>query len=344
MSAMPETAGEPLSTRPVYTPQQLHAVYERVNLPSRFRYEPGDFSREVVRHQDGHGFLWALQRHTLASVPFENLELHYSAHHQISIHADALYNKIVGQGTGRGGYCLENNWWLGTVLRSVGFDVMTVGARVNSQIHPLGVGNGRACYGGFSHIVNLVTIRGQTYLVDVGFGAGGPTHPLELVPDRVELNVPPSQSVRLRHDAIPENEHRQNKLWILERRDEDRENAQWQPLYCFDDAICFLPQDFEIMNYFSSTHRQSFFTFKIVCSKALLSESGDEIVGEVVMNDNEVHRNVGGKKETLEKLRTEPQRIEALRKYFGIQLGEAAAAGIRGMVSELRTTAPIYPD
>ena len=111
------------SSRPEYTPQQLHEVYERVKLPSRFRYEPGEFSREVVRHRDGHGFLGALVSHTLAHVPFENLALHYSPHHQISIHPSELFQKIVNQGTGRGGYCVENNVFLSTVLRSIGFEV-----------------------------------------------------------------------------------------------------------------------------------------------------------------------------------------------------------------------------
>ncbi|KAK3616421.1 hypothetical protein LTR56_025966 [Elasticomyces elasticus] len=50
-----------------YTPQQLHAVYDRINLPARYRYETGDFSREVVKHHDGHGFLGALVTHTLVT-------------------------------------------------------------------------------------------------------------------------------------------------------------------------------------------------------------------------------------------------------------------------------------
>jgi len=83
-----------------YTPQQLHAVYDRINLPPRFRYEPGDFSREVVRHHDGHGFLGALVTHMLAHIPFENLSLHYSPTHAVSIHPDALFQKFIRQDMG----------------------------------------------------------------------------------------------------------------------------------------------------------------------------------------------------------------------------------------------------
>ena len=111
-------------------------MYDRINLPSKFRYEPGEFSKEVIRHRDGFNFLGALQMYTLATVPFENLELHYSHHHQISIHPDALFNKIVGQGKGRGGYGMELNVFLGTVLRSLGFEV--VSQELRRQI-PLGL-------------------------------------------------------------------------------------------------------------------------------------------------------------------------------------------------------------
>ena len=113
------------SERASYSPDQLHQVYDRIGLPAKYRYEPGEFSKEVIRHRDGFNFLSALQTYTLASVPFENLELHYSAHHQISIHPDALFQKIILQGKGRGGYGMEMNVFLGTVMRSLGFEVVS---------------------------------------------------------------------------------------------------------------------------------------------------------------------------------------------------------------------------
>jgi len=184
-------------------------------------------------------------------------------------------------------------------------------------------------------MVNLVTIRGSTYLVDVGFGAGGPTRPLELVADVETTNVAPDQMVRLRHDAIPENDREQNKLWILERRGGDTKESQWLPLYCFSDSHCFLPQDFEVISYFTSTHRQSFFTYRVVCSRALLDENKNEVIGEVVLYHDKIHRRVRGEKELVEELKTEQQRVEALKKYFDIELTEAQAQGVRGMSSEL---------
>ncbi|KAK1067280.1 hypothetical protein LTR12_010078 [Friedmanniomyces endolithicus] len=324
--------------RPHYTPQQLHAVYDRINLPPRFRYEPGDFSREVVRHHDGHGFLGALVTHMLAHIPFENLSLHYSPTHAVSIHPDALFQKFIRQDMGRGGYCLENNVFLGTVMRSLGFDVMSVGARINRMGKGF-IGNeaGKVQYGGWSHIVNLVTIRGDVFVVDVGFGPGGPARPLALIDGAIEFNMPPSQRevIRLRRDAIDDNDHKSVKLWIFERRNDN--DAPWTPMYCFEDNVCFLPQDFEVMNYFTSTHRTSVYTYRVLCSKFILADKDDtSCTGEIILYENKVTRVLGGKTEVLATLKTEQERVDALYNYLGIRLSLAQVAGIRGMTSELR--------
>ena len=44
--------------------------------------------------------------------------------------ADELYEKLVERKRGRGGYCMENNYFFGTVLRSLGFGVYSAGAKV----------------------------------------------------------------------------------------------------------------------------------------------------------------------------------------------------------------------
>lgn len=54
----------------------------------------------------------------------------------IDIEPEVLFEKIVGGAGGkgrRGGYCMENNTFFGTVLRSLGFDVYAVGARVRGE-------------------------------------------------------------------------------------------------------------------------------------------------------------------------------------------------------------------
>ncbi|KAK5135571.1 hypothetical protein LTR08_005051 [Meristemomyces frigidus] len=320
--------------RPLYSPAQLHQVYDRIGLPSKFRYEPGEFSKEVIRHRDGFNFLGALQTYTLASVPFENLELHYSHHHQLSIHPDALFNKIIASGRGRGGGGMEMNVFLGTVLRSLGFQVMSVGARINSQTTHTGDLQSESSFGGWSHMVNLVTIRGEIYMVDVGFGSGGPTHPLPLKEGGVSMNVPPEENVRLRHDSIPENESVHTKLWLLERRHE--EGAPWASLYCFEDDVCFLPQDLEVINFFTSTHRTSKLTYEVIASKSLLDETGVRVIGDVVCYERSVHQRTHGVKQVLAILKSEQERVDALSRYLDITLCDSQIEGIRGMSTEIR--------
>lgn len=69
----------------------------------------------------------------MATVPFENLALHYSPHHSITLDPDFLFDKIVERK--RGGYCMENNCFFGTVLRTLGFTVVSIGARVSNTIN-----------------------------------------------------------------------------------------------------------------------------------------------------------------------------------------------------------------
>jgi arylamine N-acetyltransferase len=151
--------------------------------------------------------------------------------------------------------------------------------------------------------------------------------------DAMEMVIPPSSHVRLRRDAIAENEYSGNKLWIVDSR--SRNDGAWTPLYCFEDHVCFLPQDFEVMNFFNSVNRTSYFTYRVVCSKYLADDEGDTIIGEVALYENRITRQMRGQRETLRTLRTEAERTQALGQVFGITLSESQCAGIKGMATEL---------
>lgn len=73
----------------------------------------------------------------LAKVPFENLVIHYSPHHSISLDSEHLFQKIVERG--HGGYCMENNGFFSIALRSLGFDIWTVGGKVSATVGTQGV-------------------------------------------------------------------------------------------------------------------------------------------------------------------------------------------------------------
>lgn len=83
---------------------------------------------DVVRSKDGLQYLSSLQKYHLAAIPFENLSLHYSKEHTNSLNPDDLFEKIVIRK--KGGYCFESNSLFGVMLRSLGFDIVSVGARV----------------------------------------------------------------------------------------------------------------------------------------------------------------------------------------------------------------------
>jgi len=160
---------------------------------------------------------------------------------------------------------------------------------------------------------------------------------MALIDGAIEFNMPPSQRevIRLRRDAIDDNDHKSVKLWIFERRNDN--DAPWTPMYCFEDNVCFLPQDFEVMNYFTSTHRTSVYTYRVLCSKFILADKDDtSCTGEIILYENKVTRVLAGKTEVLAILKTEQERVDALYNYLGVRLSLAQVAGIRGMTSELR--------
>ena len=113
------------SERPCYSAEQIQKYFSHITLPQNYR----QCSPVYNNPKDALEFLTRLQRYQLAAVPFENLQLHYSSHHTISLDAEVLYNKIVEKGN-RGGYCMENNCFFGTVLRTLGFSLHSAGARV----------------------------------------------------------------------------------------------------------------------------------------------------------------------------------------------------------------------
>ena len=111
--------GSAQSDRPLYDRMQLETYLDHVKVPHSIG--------EVNNLQN----LRTLQQHQLANVPFENLAIHYSPHRTVSLDPHVLYDKIVTRG--RGGYCMEVNCFFGTVLRSLGYTLYPVGARVNED-------------------------------------------------------------------------------------------------------------------------------------------------------------------------------------------------------------------
>ena len=79
-------------------------------------------------------------------------------------------------------------------------------------------------------------------------------------------------------------------------------------------------------SFFTSTSKMSWFIDRIICIKLFMEK--EQLVGEIKLFDD-------GISELLETLNSEVERVEALRRFFGVRLSEAEVLGIRGMLTEI---------
>lgn len=97
-----------------------------------------------------------LQKAHVRHVPFENLDIHFGRPLQL----DQTYDKVVLRN--RGGFCYELNGLFSELLSELGFTIQLVSARVYDKDKGYGFE--------FDHMAIIVTIDGDEYLTDVGFG------------------------------------------------------------------------------------------------------------------------------------------------------------------------------
>jgi len=160
-------------------------------------------------------------RHAL-TIPFENLDA--LTGRRVSLDPADVERKLLRQG--RGGWCFEQNLLLGNALRSIGFQVVDLAARVVW---------GRAAEAAAprTHRVLQVHLAGRDWIVDAGFGGQTLTGVLDLASD--ESQVTPHEPFRLRRLGD-------------ERLMESRVSGQWLPMFRFD-LHPQQPIDFEAANF-----------------------------------------------------------------------------------------------
>ena len=169
--------------------------------------------------------------HALA-IPFENLSPLLGLPVRLDI--PALFDKFVQQR--RGGYCFEQNLLFQHVLHQLGFQTKALAARIRWNV-PDGVATVRG------HMLILVEIDGKPYIADVGFGGLTLTAPLRLITD-VNQDTPHGP-FRLRQT---------NTGYLLS----GKTGEEWKDIYAFDLGMQLLP-DYEVSNWYLSTHPQSHF-------------------------------------------------------------------------------------
>ncbi|KAH8671907.1 hypothetical protein BGZ60DRAFT_23020 [Tricladium varicosporioides] len=117
-----------------YTPSQVRLYEAHISLPQQFRTTS---SSPPIHNL---AYLTALHIHQISSAPYENLILHYSSHHSVSLDPQALFKKIVEDKRGRGGYCMENSILFNHMLRALGWEVYMAGVRIRPRVGGVPVG------------------------------------------------------------------------------------------------------------------------------------------------------------------------------------------------------------
>jgi N-hydroxyarylamine O-acetyltransferase len=188
--------------------------------------------------------LATLQRVVLGharAIPFENLDV--LSGRGVDLAPAAVADKLVRRR--RGGYCFEHNTLLLAVLRRLGFRATGLAARVTW-------GQPAGFVGPRTHMLLRVELPEGPYLADVGFGGLTPTAPLALKAG-IEQRTP-HETFRL--DAA------ESGFALAAWR-----GGLWQSLYrfSFDEQV---PADYEVANWFTSTHPGSLFVNHLIAARA----------------------------------------------------------------------------
>ncbi|MFJ8016855.1 arylamine N-acetyltransferase [Streptomyces sp. NPDC096339] len=206
----------------------------------------------VRRDPDGGGelradlaTLYEVHRAHTAAVTFENLDVLLGR--PVELDVKAIEDKLVR--ARRGGYCYEQNSLLAAALERIGFEVSGRGARNRTRGDFLTA---------VTHAVLVVTVEGEPWLCDAGFGYQGPCEPVPL--------------------GRPGTEVRQGE-WTYRVREEEGgvlvlcvlRGGAWRDLYAFSPQS-YHPVDYLVLNHYSSTHPRSAFV-----SRAIAQRPGDEV-------------------------------------------------------------------
>jgi N-hydroxyarylamine O-acetyltransferase len=186
-----------------------------------------------------------LHRAHLVHVPFENLDIHLERPIDLATHA--VLHKVVTQG--RGGFCYELNSAFAWLLGRLGLDVDLLQAQVYGGDGALGPA--------FDHLALRVSLGGDRFVADVGFGAHS-THPLLL--DARGPQTDPAGTFEVRAATAADGDESWDVL-----QDE-------QPVYRVDGRRRRLTE-FEPMCRFHQTSPDSHFTRGAVCT-CLRSDGG----------------------------------------------------------------------
>jgi len=222
-------------------------------------------------------------------IPFENLNPLLRL--PVKLDVESLAAKMVEQK--RGGYCFEQNLLLKYALDEMGFATTGMSARALWQV-PVQAITPR------DHMVLLVEVEEEAYLVDVGFGGPTPTGVLRLAAHIIQ-NTP--------HEPFRLSTFADGYLVQAQIRDE------WTTLYRFDMAEQFLP-DYEIASWYLCHFPGSIFIQQLFAARAIEG-------GRFALRNNELAKHTLGE-ETVRRTITMAEELRSvLEETFLISLPDS---------------------
>ena len=238
--------------------------------------------------------LQEIQHRHVLTIPFENLNSFSGK--GVSMHTEDLADKLLLQK--RGGYCFEHNTLLLKVLEQAGIPARPLAARVvwhGQEYHEIPR----------THMLLLVSLPEGDFVMDTGFGQPL-TSILRLQPGLVQQS--PLHKYRIDQEA------QFYTLSVLL-------NNEWKPQYVFDLSTQYLA-DFELSNWFVSTHPQSRFVKHLV-----LAMPGNKVMHTLF--DNVYTRYPLGDEKQQTVLGSSRQIRSCLEDVFGLDLEDITALDVK---------------
>jgi N-hydroxyarylamine O-acetyltransferase len=245
-----------------------------------------------------------------ATISYESIDVLLDRPPRLDL--GSLQQKMIAGG--RGGYCFEQNMLFRAGLRSLGFTITSLQARV---VRGLAIDAPRPAL----HMVLRVDLPEGAFLADVGFGNLAPTAPLALSPN-IEQETPHET---MRFIQMGDELTLQSKL-------ADR----WEHIY----RVVALPRvdaEYEIANWFTASHPDSPYRSNLIAARPgpdktritlfnarLNLRSGTGEVERITLGDVSDYRTV-------------------LADMFGLRLSEADLGAALATVESRGTRGPPHP-
>lgn len=232
--------------------------------------------------------LKAVHRAHTGAITFESLDVLFGR--TVGLDVKVVEDKLVH--ARRGGYCYEQNTLLAAALERIGFEVSGRGARNRTRGDSLTA---------VTHAVLVVTVEGEPWLCDAGFGWQGPREPVPL--------ARPGADVRQGEWVFRVREEADGVLVLCVPRE-----GIWRDLYAFSPQP-YHPVDYLVLNHYSSSHPRSAFVGQVI-----VQYPGDSVrlalVGQVLSRlypDGRVER---------QEITSADGLLALLEREFGLRLSE----------------------